>query len=80
MAKNMSYEHFKILLKKFEVGTKNGHNWVENRFSRVGREGKCRAKLEECENNHLKVRNGQKTRKNLKLHVRFRAYHYELLQ
>ena len=55
MAKNMSYEHFKLLMKNFEVGTKNGHNWVENRISRVGREGKCRAKLEECENNHLDV-------------------------
>ena len=80
MAKNMSYEHFKLLMKIFEVGTKNGHNWVENRFSRVGMDGKCNAKLEECENNHLNARNGQKTWKHRKFHVRFRAYHYELLQ
>ena len=54
MAKKVSYEHFKFLMKKFEVETKNGHNWVENRLFGVGAEGKCRAKLEESEHHHRK--------------------------
>ena len=79
MAKRVSYEHFKILMKKFEVGTKLGHNWVENRLFGVGAEGKCRAKLEESENKHLRARNGQKTRNNSKCHESVRAYCYEFL-
>ena len=80
MAKRVSYEHFKILMKKFEVETKNGHNWVENRLFGVGAEGKCRAKLEGSGNRHLKARNGQKHRKNRKFHVRFGPYHYDSIQ
>ena len=60
MAKKVSYEHSKFLMENFEVETKNGHNWVENRLFGVGAEGKCRAKLEGSENRHLRARNGQK--------------------
>ena len=54
MAKRVSYEHLNFLMKKFEVETKNDHNWIENQRSRVGREGKRRAKLEESDYTHLK--------------------------
>ena len=53
MAKNMSYEHFKLLMEFFEAEVKNDHSLVKNRFSGVGREAKCRDKCEESDSDHL---------------------------